>query len=756
MSEATIKTGMTNAGLSILAQAQLGAKIQFTKLKIGDGYLSASQDPKTLTDLINVIDNLAIAEWSMSDDTTIKVTGLVVQGELGYNFREIGLFAIDPSTNQEVLYAYGNKGENATYIPNNTSGIAVEEQATIITKVASADSVVMQIVRQYGTVYYDAIGTHNDGQEVVLTNVDGDRLYPKTAGYGIPPSNCYKLKIEKTDISFNAWKNTNGDVVLTTSATPTASDKIFTQNGDVFTQADNVVTSYDSETTSIVVNEVTYTRESASDKQAVKNELNWCDPQDTVIENQLCCTWQGTKLVRKANEQPTNQDDGFLVVDLQVRNKHANAPVVEYLTTDSDWEYSLFPYSTNGVYCISNRNQFGSTWVFGYEIIGTNSNSKMAVRPLEDNLNYKSVNMNFTDNVFEYNSWVNSPLFDKFVPVMLKKDGTVGEYLLPDDYTLQKDGSTPSHIADVTYDGDGMCQVGQLWVSRKKYGGKYQFRVSNKKINNDYECLTHKQADGSYTDFYYRSLYDCCLIDGKNRSISGKAPNVNTAGNTQIANSKANGDGYNVDELNFRLLLNDLLVLIGGSLNTQDVFGTGRHSGGTQNGYNQVPSGTLDKMGMFWGDNNNGAVKVFGIENWWGNVWKITNGLILYNGQYYYKGCESTQDGSTIGSYPQTDVTGMIPTGITIPTVSQCYIKEQTFVEGLGLLPINTSGGSSTTYYGDGLWANASGVMFARFGCCSVDGFLVGAFALHVYYPVSSSFWYYGVALSYKKPLSGG
>ena len=47
---------------------------------------------------------------------------------------------------------------------------------------------------------------------------------------GIPPSNCYKLKIEKTDISFCAWKNTDGDIVLTTSAVPTASDKIFTQN----------------------------------------------------------------------------------------------------------------------------------------------------------------------------------------------------------------------------------------------------------------------------------------------------------------------------------------------------------------------------------------------------------------------------------------------------------------------------------------------------------------------------------------------
>ena len=75
-----------------------------------------------------------------------------------------------------------------------------------------------------------------------------------SGGAGIPPSNCYKLGLEKTNIVFYAWKNANGDIVLTTSATPTTSDKIFVQSGDVFTQTDNVVTSYDSETTSIVVN----------------------------------------------------------------------------------------------------------------------------------------------------------------------------------------------------------------------------------------------------------------------------------------------------------------------------------------------------------------------------------------------------------------------------------------------------------------------------------------------------------------------
>ena len=38
---------------------------------------------------------------------------------------------------------------------------------------------------------------------------------------------------------------------------------------------------------------------------------------------------------------------------------------------------------------------------------------------------------------------------------------------------------------------------------------------------------------------------------------------------------------------------------------------------------------------------------------------------------------------------------------------------------------------------------------FARFGSCSNDGFLVGAFALNVNNVVSNSDWNYGVALTY-------
>ncbi|MBR1625536.1 MAG: phage tail protein [Bacteroidales bacterium] len=158
MSNTTVITGITNAGLSILAQAQLGAQIQFTKIKIGDGRLEQGQDPAELTDLINTVNELGIYNWTMAGDSTIKVTGLIVQGNTGFYFREIGLFAIDPTTNQEVLYAYGNKGEAASYIPENTSSVAVEERATIITKVANAETVKIQLSHLYGPIFYDELG----------------------------------------------------------------------------------------------------------------------------------------------------------------------------------------------------------------------------------------------------------------------------------------------------------------------------------------------------------------------------------------------------------------------------------------------------------------------------------------------------------------------------------------------------------------------------------------------------------------------
>ncbi len=141
-----IISGMTNEGLRLLALSQSDEtkKITFRKFKIGDGALT-NENPAELNDLINIIDELEIEEREVikGDDGTVslKVSSIVKQAEQGYYFRELGLFVIDPETNQEVLYAYVNKGNNASYIPKLADNISSEEKASMVVAISNSSNI---------------------------------------------------------------------------------------------------------------------------------------------------------------------------------------------------------------------------------------------------------------------------------------------------------------------------------------------------------------------------------------------------------------------------------------------------------------------------------------------------------------------------------------------------------------------------------------------------------------------------------------
>ena len=163
-----IISGLTNAGARILSSAQMGEDIIFTKMKIGDGNIT-TQDTANLTDLINPIENLDIENYEIisNDDNSVvlKFTSFVKQAESSYYFRELGLFAIDPETNQEILYAYVNKGDNPTYIPQNSTNVAVKELASIIVAVSNKLNIIVNsdnnrisvLSREIGELVYSAL-----------------------------------------------------------------------------------------------------------------------------------------------------------------------------------------------------------------------------------------------------------------------------------------------------------------------------------------------------------------------------------------------------------------------------------------------------------------------------------------------------------------------------------------------------------------------------------------------------------------------
>ena len=163
-----IISGLTNAGARILSSAQMGDDIVFTKMKIGDGSIT-TQDTANLTDLINPIENLDIENYEIltNDDNSValKLSSFVKQAENSYYFRELGLFAIDPQTNEEVLYAYVNKGDNPTYIPQNSTNIAVHELASIIVAVSNKLNIIVNcdnnrisvLSREIGELVYSSL-----------------------------------------------------------------------------------------------------------------------------------------------------------------------------------------------------------------------------------------------------------------------------------------------------------------------------------------------------------------------------------------------------------------------------------------------------------------------------------------------------------------------------------------------------------------------------------------------------------------------
>ena len=79
--------------------------------------------------------------------------------------------------------------------------------------------------------------------------------------------------------------------------------------------------------------------------------IKWQDPENTVISGSTFSTWAGTKLVMKETGYPANPDDGTLVVDNTVRDKYKiTGYTVTGLTNGKQYYFTLFPYSTDGVY----------------------------------------------------------------------------------------------------------------------------------------------------------------------------------------------------------------------------------------------------------------------------------------------------------------------------------------------------------------------------------------------------------------------
>lgn len=632
--------------------------------------------------------------------------------------------------------------------------IMIETGTSITPPQQDANVNIFNGIYEFDMAYFDVSATQISNLRVVTPYVDTDGILSTIAPIAVSPADRAWLS--------GAYFVYNGRLYTTTQAIAVGDALVV--NGNIL---ETTIEQMVQNVSGIAPNPMKRFVASGGDQEV---KIYATPPDDTVVDGQYLCYVAGYRVVRKEGAIPEHDNDGVILIDVSGADMHMydTAPYVDSgLTNGTEYFYRAFPYSTLGVVNTSLTGNVASATPQEYVMFGfhysENDSNPASVTYLADcaNASYTPMTMDLTNGVPSYGDWLPSGadtawLFPK--SCMLKYDGTVDYYLNENDETKKADG-TASDVANSNYAGNAMMEWGQdgkkiYWKITPDADGKgFEFRVANAQVDNEFDAWNHYNANGTLSEHFYTPKYFGGHDGARLRSISGMANYVNTAGTNEIAKAKANNlsgsaEMWNIENYCDRLLISMLLCMMGKSMNTQAVFGQGRCASGNTSA---VANNTLNGKGMFCGySNQTSDVKVFGMQGWWGNLWRRMNGLINANGTIRVKLTYGQQDGSTVDGY-NTDGSGYITQGTVAAGLSGHQISHMN-ITNRGITP-NAAQGGDQTYYADGVWTNNGRVNFTLAGGYWSAAARVGAFCVNLYGAVSVADSNAGAALSCK-PLS--
>lgn len=458
-------------------------------------------------------------------------------------------------------------------------------------------------------------------------------------------------------------------------------------------------------------------------------KIKFIEPADIVMDGQLLCYVAGIKIVKKLGSEPVSESDGTLILDLKRKDfgKYKKNYLIDNdvdTTIGNTYYYKFFSYSNSEIINNNSENCVSITIkknvLYGFRLDQSESDPDSMVTYIGDNTGFKSAKMNFDTGEFDYGDWEDAWFIRDLKPCMLKYDGTVDYYLDPNDYSKKEDGVNDSDIANVSYEGNAMIGIPKVyWKIDSVPDSNYiDFYISDVKIDDTYHCWAHINKKGVEIDCIYMPIYEGYMDSySRLRSLSGCTGGGSYTISKLIAgalNNNTNEDIWYIKCFSDYILIQILLMLIGKSTQTQRIFGNGNV--GTRA---RKSSGACDKNGLFFGfSNTSNSVKVFGMENWWSNIWDRIAGLIYTDSKFKVKLTYDTSDGSSVTDY-NTDGTGYIEIpNSTFDGSSGNYIKSIKTYDELGVfIPSSLSGASATTYFCDEARFSNGG-----FGCIGGSG----------------------------------
>lgn len=426
------------------------------------------------------------------------------------------------------------------------------------------------------------------------------------------------------------------------------------------------------------------------------------EPADTIIDGQLIASVKGFYVVMKEDGYPANENDGTVLADHEADGSVFTLEVND-LINDKPYYFSAFPYTDHGVVnraaglrvlAGSHANRGTATpkayTLYGFRINKNDSNPASRVQYLEMAVGMTPAKANLSTGAFDYGSWAGAFFMPK--PYMVKSNGQLDYELDHNDQTKKLAGGS-SDISNTSYDGNAMAVFPTIWHYCYESGGYEYHYICDTQLDENYKAYMHTRADGTIEDWHALSMFEGSLTGSKLRSLAGQTPAVNATAQNELSYATANGNLWSTEAFCEWDLIRTLLILMGKSTNAQAVYGYG--VGGASAA---IATGTLKNKGAFYGvSTNTVAVKVFYMENWWGNIWNRIQGLIASTTRVMVK---MTRPYNFTGS-------GFIDTGKNLGGTSGGYQNVVSCANNYGTIPV-TASGSENTYECDGLWFNTS------------------------------------------------
>lgn len=360
-------------------------------------------------------------------------------------------------------------------------------------------------------------------------------------------------------------------------------------------------------------------------------------------------------------------------------------------------------------------------------VVSTSNYSIMTVTINEANSNPETC-CAYADDAL--NMEAGSSLWDTwfgYYPVLFK-DGAEVSQIKTDNFNQDSSGK----LIDITSGdaGDVMIAFPRRGLRMSKSGNIVTISMTDNPNDPNFEYMAHKRGN-TLKDKFYIGAYMGSTVDSKLRSLSGKTPqyskNIGQFRDLAQANGKsdgAGGSGYDQHGYYQMIYLIAMYTLKYKNLNSQAVIGNGvSYVTSDYNAYHGVDTGGTETKGMNYGttDDKLTHMKLFGIEDLWGNLWSWIDGL-WYSADYHI--WTATENFNSDG----TGYTDRGASGATADLGWNWHNKIIGTTHG-GFLTAGQDG-SSTTYYCDPCWLKASRLM--SFGGGWLDDSGVGVFCLNV------------------------